>query len=180
MASVALALAIPFTVDGGDAFPARDEILFIAFSVVLATLVFQGLTLPWLVRRLRVSPDAKAEQAFERELAERVLRATRRRLKEIQEEDLPDELLEQVARRAYDLGVRIYPDILEEDRREGHEKRVARLKRLQRINGELLSAARYEVLNARSEPGADPEIVDRVLHQLDMRSLRGAPPPDQG
>ncbi|QKW49401.1 Na+/H+ antiporter [Streptomyces buecherae] len=181
VASVALALAIPFTVDGGDQFPARDEILFIAFSVVLATLVIQGLTLPWLVRRLRVSPDAKAEQAFERELAERVLRATRRRLKEIQEEeDLPDELLERVARRAYDLGVRIYPDILEEDRREGHEKRVARLKRLQRINGELLSAARHEVLSARSEPGADPEIADRVLRQLDMRSLRGAPPPDQG
>ena len=36
----------------------------------------------------------------------------------------------------------------------------------------MLSAARHEVLAARSEPGADPEIVDRVLRQLDMRSLR--------
>ena len=33
-------------------------------------------------------------------------------------------------------------------------------------------AARHEVLAARSEPGADPEIVDRVLRHLDVRSLR--------
>ena len=54
VASVALALAIPLTTDGGAPFPGRDEILFIAFAVVLATLVVQGLTLPWLVRRLGV------------------------------------------------------------------------------------------------------------------------------
>jgi hypothetical protein len=35
-----------------------------------------------------------------------------------------------------------------------------------------MSAARHEVLSARSEPGADPEVVDRVLRQLDVRSLR--------
>ena len=50
---------------------------------------------------------------------------------------------------------------------------------MRRIQHEMLSAARHEVLSARSEPGADPEIVDRVLRQLDLRSLRWdrAPPP---
>jgi len=75
-------------------------------------------------------------------------------------------------RRAFDIGVRISPDMGDEERREAHEHRVRRLKRVRRIQGEMLSAARHEVLAARSEPGADPEIVDRVLRHLDVRSLR--------
>lgn len=49
---------------------------------------------------------------------------------------------------------------------------MRRLKRVRRIQGEMLSAARHEVLAARSEAGANPEVVDRVLRQLDVRSLR--------
>ena len=44
---------------------------------------------------------------------------------------------------------------------------------MHRIQGEMLSAARHEMVGARSEPGADPEIVDRVIRRLDVRSLRG-------
>ncbi|UZJ31796.1 Na+/H+ antiporter [Streptomyces endophytica] len=175
VASVALALAIPFDVDGG-AFPARDDILFIAFAVVLSTLLVQGLTLPWLVRKLRVRADTDAVDALERELAVRVIKASKRRLKEIMEvEELPDEVSDQLSRRAFDIGARIAPDIVDDERRDLFEKRIGRLKKVQRIQGEMLSAARHEVLAARSEPGADPEIVDRVLRHLDMRSLRGAP-----
>ncbi|MFF4698652.1 Na+/H+ antiporter [Streptomyces chattanoogensis] len=176
VASVALALAIPYTVDGGGDFPARQEILFIAFAVVLTTLLVQGLTLPWLVRTLRVRADADAEDALERELAIRVIKASKRRLKEILAvEELPEEVSDQLSRRAYDIGARIAPDIVDDERRELFDKRITRMKKVQRIQGEMLSAARHEVLAARSEPGADPEIVDRVLRHLDMRSLRGAP-----
>ncbi|MEU6081965.1 Na+/H+ antiporter [Streptomyces sp. NPDC047108] len=177
VASVALALAIPFTVDGGGDFPARDEIIFIAFGVVLTTLVLQGLTLPWLVNSLDVRHDTDVEREQERRLALRVAKAAKRRLREIEAvEELPEELSEQMLRRAYDLASRISPDIVDEERRESHRKRTQRVRRVQRIQGELLSAARHEVLAARSEPGADPEVVDRVLRQLDMRSLRGGPP----
>ncbi|GGN46370.1 Na+/H+ antiporter [Streptomyces kronopolitis] len=176
VASVALALAIPYTIDGGDDFPVRDDILFIAFAVVLSTLIIQGLTLPWLVRRLRVRADTDAVDALERELALRVIKASKHRLKEILEvEELPDEISDQLARRAHDMGARIAPDIVDDERRELFEKRIARMKKVQRIQGEMLSAARHEVLAARSEPGADPEIVDRVLRHLDVRSLRGTP-----
>ncbi|MGX1850863.1 Na+/H+ antiporter [Streptomyces sp. NBC_01456] len=176
VASVALALAIPYTIDGGGDFPVRDDILFIAFAVVLSTLIIQGLTLPWLVRRLRVRADTDAVDALERELALRVIKASKRRLKEILEvEELPDEISDQLARRAHDIGARIAPDIVDDERRELFEKRIARMKKVQRIQGEMLSAARHEVLAARSEPGADPEIVDRVLRHLDVRSLRGTP-----
>jgi monovalent cation/hydrogen antiporter len=173
VASVALALAIPLTTEAGEDFPVRDEIVFIAFGVILGTLLLQGLTLPWLVRRLGVRADTEREQDFEKELALRAARAAKRRLREIEEtEELPDELAERMLRQAYEIGVRINPGMGEEERREGHEHRVRRLKRVRRIQGELLSAARHEVLAARSEPGADPEVVDRVLRHLDVRSLR--------
>ncbi|ALV36255.1 Na+/H+ antiporter [Streptomyces sp. CdTB01] len=173
VASVALALAIPLKTDAGSAFPDRDEIIFIAFGVIMGTLVLQGLTLPWLVKKLGVQSDTEREKKFERELAVRAAKAAKRRLREIEEvEELPEELSEQMLRRAFEIGVRISPDLGEEERREAHEMRVRRLKRMRRIQGELLSAARHEVLAARNEPGADPEVVDRVLRHLDVRSLR--------
>ena len=173
VASVALALAIPLETDAGKPFPDRDEIVFIAFGVIVATLVIQGLTLPWLVRRLGVPADAEREKESEKELAVRAAKAAKRRLREIEQvEDLPEELSERMLRQAFDIGIRISPDMGEEERREAQHQRAKRLKRIRRIQGEMLSAARHEVLAARSEPGMDPEIVDRILRHLDVRSLR--------
>lgn len=157
VASVALALAIPLETEGGAPFPDRDEIVFIAFGVIMATLVLQGLTLPWLVRRLGVQADEGAEKEFEKALAVRAAKAAKRRLKEIEEvEELPEEMSERLLRRAFEIGVRISPEVGEDERREGHEQRVRRLRRMRRIQGEMLSAARHEVLAARSEPGRIP------------------------
>ncbi len=49
---LAAALSIPGTLADGRAFPGRDLILFLTFSVILVTLVLQGLTLPLLIRFL--------------------------------------------------------------------------------------------------------------------------------
>ncbi|MFB8030738.1 Na+/H+ antiporter [Streptomyces sp. NPDC056465] len=172
VASVALALAIPLETDDGKPFPGRDEIVFIAFTVIMATLVVQGLTLPWLVRKLGVSADSEVEQALERDLAIRAARAAKRRLKEIQEvEDFPEDVQERLQRAAYDIGARISPDMVDEERREAYAQRAERLRAFGRVQRELLSAARHEVLSARNEPGSDPEVVDRVLRYLDVRSL---------
>jgi CPA1 family monovalent cation:H+ antiporter len=62
--------------------------------------------------------------------------------------------------------------MVDEERRAAFTERVDRVKRLQAIQREMMSAARHAVLSARSEPGADPEVVDRVLRQLDVRSMR--------
>ncbi|GAA4550237.1 Na+/H+ antiporter [Streptomyces collinus] len=173
VASVALVLAIPLETDGGAPFPSRDEIIFIAFGVIMATLVLQGLTLPWLVRWLGVKADTDKEKEFAKDLAIRAAKAAKQRLREIEgTEELPEELSEQMLRRAYDIGVRISPELAEDERREAYREGARRVKRVRRIQQEMLSAARHEVLAARSEPGADPEVVDRVLRHLDVRSLR--------
>ncbi|MFD9226054.1 Na+/H+ antiporter [Streptomyces sp. NPDC060064] len=173
VASVALALAIPRKTDSGADFPARDEIIFIAFAVILATLVLQGLTLPWLVRRLGVRADADAERELERSLARRAAKAAKHRLREIEAvEELPEDISDRLLRGAYDMGARISPDIVDDERREWFAKRDERLRTVQRIQREMMSAARHEVLSARNEPGANPEVVDRVLRHLDVRSMR--------
>ncbi len=52
--SLASALAIPLTLDTGEAFPHRNMILFITFIVILVTLIFQGLTLPLFLKWLKI------------------------------------------------------------------------------------------------------------------------------
>jgi len=55
--SMALALSLPFTL------PGRTEVITLVFSTVLVSLVEQGLSLPWLVKRLRLSvPSALRER----------------------------------------------------------------------------------------------------------------------
>jgi Na+/H+ antiporter len=54
--SLAAALSIPVYLADGSAFPQRNLILFITFIVILATLLLQGLTLPYLIRKLNL-PD---------------------------------------------------------------------------------------------------------------------------
>jgi CPA1 family monovalent cation:H+ antiporter len=50
--SLAAALAIPYALDNGQPFPQREVILFVAFGVIIATLVGQGSMLPAIVRWL--------------------------------------------------------------------------------------------------------------------------------
>ena len=52
--SLASALAMPLVLNNGEPFPHRNLILFITFTVILVTLVFQGLTLPFILRWLKV------------------------------------------------------------------------------------------------------------------------------
>jgi len=52
--SLAAALSIPLLIYEGHPFPYRNLILFITFVVILITLVFQGLTLPWLIRKVKI------------------------------------------------------------------------------------------------------------------------------
>ncbi len=55
--SLALALAIPFVMANGQPFPHRDLIIFLAVGVIMVTLILQGLTLPFFIRKLTVTYD---------------------------------------------------------------------------------------------------------------------------
>lgn len=55
--SLAAALSIPVTLADGTPFPQRNLILFITFVVILLTLVVQGLTLPYFIKKLNILRD---------------------------------------------------------------------------------------------------------------------------
>jgi monovalent cation/hydrogen antiporter len=65
--SLAAALALPFALPGGEAFPQRDLMLFVSFGVILITLVGLGLGLPLVVRWLGVTQAGRTEHQAERE-----------------------------------------------------------------------------------------------------------------
>lgn len=60
--TLALALGVPLTLADGSHFPYRDLILFIGTSMILFTLVLQGITLPWLTEKLAFSYDPQRLQ----------------------------------------------------------------------------------------------------------------------
>ena len=64
--SLAAALAIPFTMADGRPFPERDQILFLTFSVILVTLVGQGLLLPAVIRVLGLARAGERELQTDR------------------------------------------------------------------------------------------------------------------
>jgi CPA1 family monovalent cation:H+ antiporter len=86
--SLAAALSIPVQLSDGTPFPQRDLILFITFIVILVTLLLQGLTLPYLIRKLLLPgldpsiPEEEVDRQIRKELAEYGLHQLRTRYSE--------------------------------------------------------------------------------------------------
>jgi Na+/H+ antiporter len=157
--SLAAALAIPLTTASGAPFPQRDLILFVAFGVIIITLVGQGLMLPSVINWIGVGAHGKAEHRREQEaeLAARnaAIRASRRYLEKIaSERNLSPAILEFLNAR-HDHRERFIPDNLDEARevmREGNDLRQ-----------ELIEAERdflYELLR-------DGKITDESRRRLE-------------
>ena len=95
--SLAAALALPTKTDSGEPFTERPVILFTVFCVILGTLVLQGLTLPWLIRLLRIEADDS--DALEQEARARLqaAEAALDRIDDLEREDWTrDETLERM------------------------------------------------------------------------------------
>jgi len=55
--TLAAALSIPLVLPDGSPFPGRDIVIFLAFGVIAVTLLLQGTTLEWLIRKLDIHGD---------------------------------------------------------------------------------------------------------------------------
>lgn len=73
--SLAAALALPLVLHTGRVFPQRHIILFLSFVVIFVTLVVQGLSLPWLIKKLGLNPDS-AEDKEPKELELHIVNST--------------------------------------------------------------------------------------------------------
>jgi CPA1 family monovalent cation:H+ antiporter len=78
--SLAVALSLPQLTASGEPFPGRDLIVFVAFAVILVTLIGQGLTLPALIHRLGVGEVGVRTEEQEISARARMARAALERL----------------------------------------------------------------------------------------------------
>jgi CPA1 family monovalent cation:H+ antiporter len=165
--SLAAALALPLTTASGGPFPFRDEIIVLAFVVILSTLVVQGLTLKPLIRALKLGADTtlELEEARAREAAARAALA---RLDELA--DLPWVRREQVERlRAiYTQRLRRSSSLDPGDNQAAAEARAA----LRRLRHEVLTAERRAVIALRDQGVISDEVLHRIEQELDVEALR--------
>jgi NhaP-type Na+/H+ or K+/H+ antiporter len=166
--SLAAALALPLTTSAGQAFPQRNLIIFMTFGVILATLVLQGLTLPWLIRRLGLQRDDGEEQE---ELRGR-LRATDAAVARLEElaaqEWTRDDTVERM-RGLYQFRrrrLKARGGYLDDD---GTEDRSLAYQRLVR---ELLEAQRREIVRLRNQGEISNEVMHRIERDLDLEDSR--------
>ncbi|HEY1056927.1 Na+/H+ antiporter [Emticicia fontis] len=87
--SLAAALSIPLITNDNQPFPYRNLILFITFIVILVTLVFQGLTLPWLIKKVQMEDKYATMSEHDQEILiqKKILQYSIQHLEKKYEED---------------------------------------------------------------------------------------------
>jgi CPA1 family monovalent cation:H+ antiporter len=163
--SMAAALALPLTIAAGVPFPARDLIIALTFCVILVTIVLQGLTLPFVVRRLGLTATSDEEER-EVEIAElAAARAALDRLEDLDAETTADPALIEAIRSRYEHLTEHDPDRAETT----HARQHADERRLQR---ELVGAAREAIIALRDRGVIGDEALRETQRELDFEELR--------
>jgi monovalent cation/hydrogen antiporter len=166
--SLAAALAIPLTVDGGGPFPGRELIIFLTLCVILATLLLQGLSLPWLIVALRIEEDGTSE----REEAKARLLAAEAAIERIDELQLEDWVRDETAERLrniYDYRRQRFTSRYQDGAQGQFEERALAYQRLQR---EILEAQRRRVVELRNQGRINDEVMHRIERDLDLEDSR--------
>jgi Na+/H+ antiporter len=166
--SLAAALSIPFALTSGEPFPDRSLVLFLTFSVIVVTLVLQGPTLPWLVRRLGL-PDAGALEAQRRDQLEAQVRidAARESLSRLGQ-------IAETAGLAQEYAVRIRE--LQGDRVDRLERRIDRdncsrqlAAQLDRVELGLIQTERDYINRISRDRVIEDDLRRRIERDLDLR-----------
>ena len=167
--SLASALAIPLGLTGGAAFPHRNLILFITFVVILFTLVLQGLSLPFIIRRLNI-------QVTENEEEQRL--AIRLRLANVVLDYITIEYSDETAtidafnrlKARYERMVDITSRRLEQE--EGGDMNPAFLPRYRQLLLELVKIQRRELSHMRRDNEYSEELLRSKEFELDLEEAR--------
>ena len=163
--ALAAAIALPQTLADGSAFPQRNLIIFLAFSVILVTLVLQGLTLPWLVRVFGLADQGGPnieEEAARRQILEAALAylADEREKDTVEFDSIYEDLAGHYRHRL--------TDIIGKDDTDSHVG-PEHHQRLSRISSELLRLERRTAVRLRNEGRINDETLRQLEHELDLR-----------
>ena len=168
--SLAAALAIPFATDAGQPIAERPLILFITFSVILFTLVVQGLTLPLLVRVLHVEPDDDGAEFEENKARKLAARAALDRLDALGTEDWTrDDTVERMRgmyRYRYERFAARFDDERDGDAIEGRTADYLR------IVSSVIEAQREQLEELRRSGAISSDVMRRIERELDLEEGR--------
>jgi monovalent cation/hydrogen antiporter len=167
--SLAAALALPFETDAGSPLPGRDLILFITFGVILFTLVGQGLTLPLLIRRLRIPTDEDPEAEEEIRARLYAARAALERLEALEHEEWTNDDTVVRVRGQYEFRRRRFKVRAGKAEDDGIEDRSLSY---QRLMHEVYDAQREVLVGLRNSGEISGEIMRRVERELDLEESR--------
>jgi CPA1 family monovalent cation:H+ antiporter len=168
--SLAAALALPLTLDSGAPFAERDLIIYLTVAVILATLVLQGLTLPWIVRVLGLSktrPWSPDEAIARLEAAQAALD----RLEELEaeREGLPEESLERL-RDVYRARFARCMAVIEGG--DGGQPIEDPAKVSRKLRQQLIAAERDSLIRMRGESRIKADVLRRIQRDLDLDEAR--------
>ena len=168
--SLAAALSIPLLISEGQAFPHRNLILFITFIVILVTLVFQGLTLPWLIRKVEPGDKSTTIPEHEQELIiqKKIARASLQFLEEKYGEDrVRNEHLDNLFAR-----LRIDLKSLDQELEESNDTKENASKSYQSIYLELLEQQRLLLNEINRLAEFDEELIRKYLSLIDLEEFK--------
>jgi monovalent cation/hydrogen antiporter len=165
--SLAAALAVPLALPSGSPLPAREAVIVITFTVILVTLVGQGLSLPLVIRAVHLGEDGDArleEQRARRELVDEALR----RIDALYEQwpghrPLLDQLRAAYRHRAEHVG-RL-------DQAPGNEAEQELVEHRQ-IRRAVIDAQREAVLLMRDRGAIDDDVLRSIERELDLEEVR--------
>jgi monovalent cation/hydrogen antiporter len=166
--SLAAAFALPILLANGQPFPGRSYILFLTFCVILTTLVFQGLTLPILIRKLGVKDDG----VIDSEEREARLKANEAAVdfieKKALEEHFPEEVMVRVRAE--------YCDRIEQlnacGQSTGNPGGEVATPIYQRLQHGALQIERQTIIALRNSQAINDEALRRIQRDLDLAEAR--------
>jgi Na+/H+ antiporter len=168
--SLAAALSIPLTIDEQHSFPYRNLILFITFIVILLTLVVQGLTLPWVIRKINLEdkftliPEIQQEKIIQMKIA----RSSLQFLEDKYSKKWPDN------EHLHNLRSRLIIDakVFERDLEEIESSKENRLMDFHQDNLKLLEHQRklLHEMNLRAE--FDEDVIRKYLSLIDIEEFK--------
>ncbi|HVU84279.1 MAG TPA: cation:proton antiporter, partial [Puia sp.] len=170
--TLAAALAIPMSLADGSLFPERELVIFISFMVILVTLVLQGLTLPLVIRFLKIKPtdEGKPADVQAREVHLHLLRLSLNLLDRKYEQQVSrNALLKNLKKRVqHEIGLTTENiGNLQEGHREAGE-----IKDYWQVLLDIGEAQRNELFRLRKDNVYDDEVLRREESRVDLEEVK--------
>ena len=165
--SLAAALALPLTLPPGGPYPVREALLVVTLTVIVFTLLGQGLTLPWLIRRLDIGTDRVREE--EATARQQLLEAATRRLDQLYpvwpgHRPLLDQLRETFRHRSEHVDRQRAPS-----EGAGEDQELIEHREIRRT---ILDSEREALTRLRAQGDVNEEVLRGLERELDLEERR--------